>query len=61
MGAHLTAVQLPAGNYSVRCYRESTLAGQGCVGGVQTSTLQWMATAADKAGADWSEKTVFSY
>jgi RHS repeat-associated protein len=60
-GAHLTALRLPAGNHTVRCYRSGTPTGQGCTGGQKTDRLQWLAMAADAAGADWSEKRVFTY
>jgi len=60
-GAHLTALRLPAGNHAVRCYRTGTAPEQGCTGGQQTSQLQWVAMAADAAGADWSEQIVFTH
>jgi YD repeat-containing protein len=60
-GPHLTALRFPAGTHAVRCYRTGTAPGQGCTGGQQTPQLQWVAMAADAAGADWSEKILFTY
>lgn len=60
-GAQLRAMQLPTGNYAVYCYRTGTTPGAGCVGGQKTTQLQWVATAADSAGADWSEMSVKTY
>ncbi|MCY1019868.1 RHS repeat-associated core domain-containing protein [Pyxidicoccus sp. MSG2] len=60
-GAQLRAARRPAGDYTVYCYRTGTTAGQGCTGGTKTSLLQWVATASDENGADWSEMTVKTY
>jgi RHS repeat-associated protein len=60
-GPRITAVQHPAGHFTVSCYREQTLPGQGCRGGQRTKRLQWVATAADAVGVNWSEKVKYTY
>ncbi|MBZ4408933.1 hypothetical protein K8640_11960 [Myxococcus sp. XM-1-1-1] len=59
-GADVTAVQLPTGGYSVRCYRKWTAPGTACNTGFKTSHVQWEAIAADAQGVDWSEAVVFT-
>jgi YD repeat-containing protein len=59
-GGRFTAIQFPAGNYEVLCYRKGTT-GTGCEGGTLGDQLQWKAKAADAAGAVWSEKIAYTY
>jgi RHS repeat-associated protein len=56
----LVAIQRPAGNYEVLCYRQGTASGA-CVGGTWSKNLQWRAKAATADGSQWSEKIVYTY
>lgn len=58
---HGDYVRHPDGRYEVLCYRTGTSTGQGCVGGVRTTLLQWKATSAGAAGATHTERVDYTY
>jgi len=56
----LVAVQHPAGNYDVFCYRSGT-SGAACTGGTWSNLLQWKAKSSSSTGSTWSEKVTYAY
>lgn len=57
----LTAVQLPAGNFEVYCYRTGVAANAACTGGAPTEKLMWKAIAATATGANPVERVDYTY